>query len=75
MAGRSQGNKRTPPANRQRGSGSDIAAPGEKVVKETARVTRVKPVKLGADAKRPTPARALDRRREVQPSGPAAADA
>ncbi|HSV14482.1 MAG TPA: hypothetical protein VLI90_09490 [Tepidisphaeraceae bacterium] len=50
---------------------SDIALPGEKVVRETKREVGVKPVKAGPDAKRPTPGVALDRRREVAPSGPA----
>jgi hypothetical protein len=50
---------------------SDIALPGEKVVRQTKREVGVKPVKAGADAKRPTPGAALDRRRDVAPSGPA----
>lgn len=44
---------------------SDIALPGEKVVKETSRSVAVKHVKSGPDAKQPVPASALDRRRDV----------
>jgi hypothetical protein len=53
---------------------SDIALPGEKVVRQTKREVGVKPVKEGRDAKRPMPVVALDRRREVAPSGPAEVD-
>ena len=56
---------------RRRPQRSDIALPGEKVVRETSRAVKVKPVKEGRDAKRPTPDAALDRRREVAASGPA----
>ena len=49
---------------------SGIAVVGEKIVKETSREVGVKPLKRGPDARRPMPARALDRRREVSPGGP-----
>jgi len=54
-----------------RRAASDIALPGEKVVKETPRTVGVDRVKEGRDARRPIAGAALDRRRDVAPSGPA----
>ncbi len=49
---------------------SDIALPGEKAVSETSQSVGVKRVNESSEAKRPLPAKAVDRRRDVAPGGP-----
>lgn len=69
-ARRTSPGSRTAPTASRKPAGSPIALPGEKQVKPRGKTVAVKPVDVTAEAKRPTPKRALDRRRNVEPGGP-----